>query len=184
MTPRTSLRAAVIGVGHLGRFHARVYAELPDVELRYIVDIDPVRAAGAARQYGGEALSDHRELLGKVDVASVVTPTPTHHTIARDLLDAGTAILLEKPMAMTVEEADDLIQIARKRRAALQIGHIERFNPAYRAARDLIREPVFIECHPDPDAAPSDGPNMIPLREMPALIQRLKAFDSLAKAVD
>lgn len=147
MTAKSPLSAAVIGVGHLGRFHARVYSELPAVELRYVVDIDPVRAAGAARQYGGEPLADHREILGKVDVASVVTPTSTHHAIARDLLEAGSSILLEKPMAATIEEADDLIQIARKRGATLQVGHVERFNPAYRAAHDLIREPVFIECH-------------------------------------
>ncbi len=147
MTTKPPLRAAVIGVGHLGRFHARVYSELPDVELRYVVDIDPVRAASAAQQYGGEPLTDHREILDDVDIASVVTPTHTHHPIARDLLDAGASILLEKPMTMTVWEADDLIQIARNRKAALQIGHIERFNPAYRAARDLIREPIFIECH-------------------------------------
>ncbi len=147
MTARSGLRAAVIGVGRLGRFHARIYSELPGVELRYVVDVDPVRAASAARQYGGEARSDHREILDKVDIASVVTPTTAHHAIARDLLDAGTSVLLEKPMAMTVEEADDLIEVARKRGAALQVGHVERFNPAYRAARDLIREPVFIECH-------------------------------------
>lgn len=147
MITKPPLRAAVIGVGHLGRFHVRVYSELPDVELRYVVDIDPVRAASAAKRYRGEPLTDYREILGKVDIASVVTPTHAHHPIARDLLDTGTSVLLEKPMAMTVAEADDLINVARKRGATLQVGHIERFNPAYRSARELIREPVFIECH-------------------------------------
>ena len=147
MTARPGLRTAVIGAGHLGRFHARVHAEIPDIDLRYVVDIDPARAADVAATYGGEARTDPRRVLGEVDAVSVVTPTVTHHAIARDFLDAGVSVLVEKPMTVTVQEADELIGLAEDRGAKLQVGHIERFNPAYRAIRDVLRAPAFIECH-------------------------------------
>ena len=147
MTGPSSLRAAVIGLGHLGRFHARVYSEIPGVDLRYLADVDRSRAEAAAGQYGGEPCGDYRAVLDKVDVVSVVTPTTSHHRIARDFLDAGVSVLVEKPMTATVEQADDLIRLAADHGTKLQVGHIERFNPAYRAVRDVLRDPVFIECH-------------------------------------
>jgi predicted dehydrogenase len=147
VTAPPALRSAVVGVGHLGRFHARVHAELPDLDLRYVVDVDPRRARDAARQHGGEPRTDPRDILADVDLVSIVTPTTTHHAVARDFLDAGVSVLLEKPMTATVEQADELIRLARERGARLQVGHIERFNPAYRAVRDLLRYPLFIECH-------------------------------------
>ena len=147
MTGQSDLRAAVVGVGHLGRSHARVYSEMAGVELCHLIDIDPARAAEAAEAWGGEALTDHGEILGKVDIVSVVTPTTTHHEIARDFLDAGASVLVEKPMTTTVAQADDLIQLANERGTKLQVGHIERFNPAYLAICNYLRNPAFIECH-------------------------------------
>ena len=137
----------MIGLGHLGKFHARVYAKLPEVELRYLVDSDLPRAQAVASECGGQAQADYRGILREVDAVSVVTPTGTHHAIARDFLGAGVSVLVEKPMASTVEEADDLIRAAAAAGVRLQVGHIERFNPAYVAVRDSIKEPAFIEGH-------------------------------------
>ena len=146
--PRGTIRAAVVGAGHLGKFHARVYSEIPDVDLRYVVDIDRARARQVAGEYGAEARADYKGILGEVDIASIATPTTTHHEIARAFLEAGVSVLVEKPMTTTVEQADDLIRLAEARPGVkLQVGHIERFNPAYRAIRDYVREPAFIECH-------------------------------------
>jgi len=147
VTGGDTLRTAVVGTGRLGRFHARVHAELPGVDLRYVVDVDEARARETAGEYGAEARGDHRELLGEVDAVSIATPTTTHHAVARDFLEAGVSVLVEKPMTTTVEEADDLIRLAAERGAKLQVGHIERFNPAFRAIREDLKDPAFIECH-------------------------------------
>jgi len=147
VTGQSDLRAAVIGVGHLGRSHARVYSEMAGVALCHLIDADPARAAEAAETWGGEGGSDHRDILGKVDIVSIVTPTAAHHEIARDFLDAGVSVLVEKPMTATVAQADDLIRLAKERGAKLQVGHIERFNPAYLAISNYLRNPAFIECH-------------------------------------
>ncbi|MGA8708796.1 MAG: Gfo/Idh/MocA family oxidoreductase [Steroidobacteraceae bacterium] len=141
------IRAAVVGVGYLGRFHAQKYAALGGCELVGVVDADPETARRVASELGTEALQDFRQLLGKVDAVSVATPTPTHAEIATDLLQHGAHVLVEKPMAETVLQAQQLIDTARRHGRVLQVGHLERFNPTILAAEPLLTAPRFIECH-------------------------------------
>jgi predicted dehydrogenase len=141
----SALRAAVIGVGYLGNFHAQKYAALPDVELVGVVDNDPVRADEIAAAVGTRAFSDHRELIGLVDVVSVVVPTQYHHTVARDFLTAGVHVLIEKPITVTIAEADELIAIADRQQVVFQVGHLERFNPVLLALDGVLNGPRFIE---------------------------------------
>jgi len=140
-------KAAVIGVGSLGRHHARIYSELEGVELVAVCDTDEARAREYAEQYGCRAVADYRELAGAIDAASVAAPTVDHARIGCDLLAAGVATLIEKPIAASLEEADRLVAAARDADAVLQIGHVERFNPAVRAAAGVVTTPRFIECH-------------------------------------
>jgi predicted dehydrogenase len=141
------IRAAVIGVGYLGRFHAQKYAALRDCELVAVVDADAEVAKRVAAEIGTRPLSDYRALFGEVDAVSVVTPTQSHAEIASGLLRSGAHVLVEKPIAETAEQAQQLIELARKNRRVLQVGHLERFNPAILAAEPLLRAPRFIECH-------------------------------------
>ena len=143
----SALRAAVVGVGYLGRFHAEKYAAHPGVDLVAVVDVDAERAGHLAAQLGVEAVTDHRDLHGRVDCASVVVPTQHHHTVARDLLESDIDVLVEKPFTETVEEGKSLVELAVRRARVLQVGHLERFNPAVVALAGLISEPRFIECH-------------------------------------
>ena len=141
------IRAAVIGVGYLGRFHAQKYAQLPGCELVGVVDgRDEVRNAVAA-EVGSRAFGDYRELLGKVDAVSVVTPTPAHFEIAEAFLTAGAHVLVEKPITETPQQARKLIARAAERKRILQVGHLERFNSAILAAEPHISSPRFMECH-------------------------------------
>jgi predicted dehydrogenase len=141
------IRAAVIGVGYLGRFHAQKYAQAAECELLAVVDA----RAEAREQVGSElnvrALADHRSLLGAVDAVSVVTPTPAHFPIARDFLEAGAHVLVEKPITETPAEARELIALAAAARRILQVGHLERFNAAILAAEPYLNSPRFVECH-------------------------------------
>lgn len=139
------LRTAVIGVGYLGNFHAQKYAAIPGVELVGVVDNDPRRGAEIAAALGTTAYNDHRQLIGKVDAVSVVVPTQFHHVVARDFLAAGVHVLIEKPITVTIEEADDLIALAEKSGAVFQVGHLERFNPVLVALDDILQAPLFIE---------------------------------------
>jgi len=140
------IRAAVIGVGYLGRFHAQKYAQLPACELVAVVDgRDEVRKAVAA-EVGSEAVADYRGLLGKVDAVSVVTPTPAHFEIAEAFLAAGAHVLVEKPITETPAQARALIAQAAKSNRILQVGHLERFNAAVLAAEPHISSPRFMEC--------------------------------------
>jgi len=141
------IRAAVVGVGYLGRFHAQKYAQASECELVAVVDVRAAARAAAVREFPCQVLEDYRELLGLVDVVSVVTPTPTHFAIARDFLQAGTHVLLEKPITETAVEARQLIELARAHARVLQVGHLERFNAAIRAAEPYLKAPRFIECH-------------------------------------
>lgn len=141
------LRVGVVGVGALGRHHARVYAGLPGARLAGLFDIDRARAEDAARQHGGRVFDDLGGLLEEVDAVSVAVPTLVHHPVARALLEAGKDVLLEKPMTTTVAEAEDLIALARERGRILQIGHIERFNPAVDVLKATVSRPRFIEVH-------------------------------------
>jgi len=140
-----TLSTAVIGVGYLGRFHAQKYAALPECELAAVVDPDPEAARRSAEPLGARALADHRELLGRVDAVSIAAPTSLHHRIARDFLEAGSHVLVEKPITVTVAEADELVDLADRNGRVLQVGHLERFNPALRAADAILDEPRFIE---------------------------------------
>ncbi len=141
------LRAAVVGVGRLGSLHARKYASLPGVKLCYVADLDAQRARDVAAQTGAVALEDYRQLVGKVDLASVAVPSLAHYTVASDLLRAGIDVLIEKPMAATLAEARQLSAIANNGHRILQVGHLERFNPAIVRLRQLVNQPRFIECH-------------------------------------
>jgi predicted dehydrogenase len=140
-------RVAVVGVGYLGRFHAEKYAAEPGVELVGVVDNDAERAREVAARFGCRAFSDAREIHGLVDCASVVVPTPLHRDVGTGLLEAGIDVLVEKPIAATLEEARALVRVAEERGRILQVGHLERFNPAMRAVAEVLTRPRFLECH-------------------------------------
>jgi predicted dehydrogenase len=140
-------RVAVIGVGHLGRHHARLLAELDGAHLAAIADIVPERAAAAAEKTGARPITDYRELLGDVDAVTIAVPTELHRDIAMPFLERGTAVLVEKPIARSVGEADEMIAAARASAAVLAVGHTERYNPAVSAVLPLVSTPRFIEVH-------------------------------------
>jgi len=142
-----AIKAGVIGVGYLGKFHAEKYANSPDAELVGVVDTDQDRSREIAARYGVQACTDYRDLFGKVQAVSIVVPTPLHHAIAREFLQQGIDVLLEKPMTTTLAEADELIEIARSKQLVLQVGHLERFNAALLAIKDVLKKPLFIESH-------------------------------------
>jgi hypothetical protein len=142
-----ALRTAVIGIGYLGKFHAQKYAQIEETELVGVVDLVEERAREWAERLGTRAFADYRELLGKVDAVSVVVPTDQHFSVAKDFLESGGDVLIEKPIATTLREAEDLIATAKICRRVLQVGHLERFNPAFLAVREHIRAPHFIEVH-------------------------------------
>jgi predicted dehydrogenase len=141
------IRAAVIGVGYLGRFHAQKYAQAAGCELVAVVDSRAQAREQVAGEVKAQALSDYTGLLGNVDAVSIVTPTPTHFAIARDFLEAGAHVLVEKPITETPAEARELIAIAARARRILQVGHLERFNAAILAAEPYLKSPRFVECH-------------------------------------
>lgn len=141
------LRVGVIGVGYLGYHHARIYRDLSQAELTAVADVDRARAEEVGREFGAMAVTDYRDLIGKIEAVSIAVPTPLHYAIAKDCLRGGMDVLLEKPVATTVEEADDLDRIAKEARRVLQVGHLERFNGGVRAMVPLVNEPKFIESH-------------------------------------
>lgn len=123
------LRTAVIGTGHLGRIHARLAAEAPHIDLVAIVDVNQEARERVAEETGCRAVADYREVLGEIEAAIVATPTVYHHRVVKDLLNAGVHVLVEKPITTTVEEADELVDLAKQKGLKLQVGHVERFNP-------------------------------------------------------
>jgi len=141
------LKIAVIGVGHLGKEHARIYSDMPDVSLAGIVDISKERGEEAARRYSTKYYSSYKEILGKVNAVSVVVPTKSHYEIAKELLENGIPVLVEKPMTGTVSEAEELIRLSKSNNTVLQPGYVERFNPAIQAIQKLDVSLKFIECH-------------------------------------
>ncbi len=141
------LRVAVIGVGHLGRHHARILADLPGVELVAVVDTNRARAGEIAAAHRTRALYDARELIGQVDAVTIAVPTERHQHVALPFLEARVPALVEKPLARTLGEADAMIAAAARSGVALAVGHTERFNPAVDAARGLLTDPRFIEVH-------------------------------------
>ena len=142
-----TLRVAVVGVGHFGRLHAEKYAALDGAELIAVVDSDGERAAEVAGPLGCRALTDHAELNGLIDAASLTVPTSLHHQVGRDLLGAGIHLLIEKPITPSVDAANDLIAVAKARDLTLQVGHLERFSPAYFALTERVTKPLFIEAN-------------------------------------
>ena len=141
------LRVGVIGVGYLGRLHAQKLAAMPDVRLVGVTDADPARGRTVARETGTAFYERQDLLLRDVEAATIAVPTTAHHAVALAALRAGAHILLEKPIAATVREGRAVVREAERTRRVLQIGHLERFNPAVAAAASLLREPRFIECH-------------------------------------
>ena len=142
-----ALRIAVIGAGHLGRHHARILSGLDGAKLVAVVDTVEGRASEAAAPAGARALTDFRELLGLVDAVTVAVPTELHRDVALPFLERGVAVLVEKPIARSLQEADELVQAARASGATFGVGHTERFNPAVAAVLPLVTSPRFIEVH-------------------------------------
>lgn len=141
------IRVGVIGVGYLGKFHAEKYSAMDQVRLAGVVDIDRSRAEEVAARSGSRAFTDYRDLLGRVDAVSIVVPTESHCRVGLEFLNHDVDVLIEKPMATTLKQADELIDVADSRARILQIGHLERFNPAVLALKDIITHPMFIEAH-------------------------------------
>jgi len=141
------IKSAVIGAGYLGKFHAEKYAGLPDCELVAVVDVNQQAAEEIAQKHQTQALTDYRQLLGQVDAVSIVVPTTLHHKVALDFINHGAHVLVEKPITVTVEEADELIAAAKANHVLLQVGHLERFNPAVMGLDHLPDKPLFIESH-------------------------------------
>ncbi|MEZ5364457.1 MAG: Gfo/Idh/MocA family oxidoreductase [Bryobacterales bacterium] len=142
-----SVRTAVIGVGAFGAHHARIYAQLPGAELVAVAEPDAARAAQIAAQHGCEAVADFRDLIGRVDAVSIAAPTVQHEPIGLVLLEAGVDVLIEKPLAPDLDSADRLIEAAERNGRILQVGHLERFNPAVEAAFEVATLPLFFEVH-------------------------------------
>lgn len=140
-------KCAVVGVGYLGRFHAQKYAAIDTADLVAAVDIDRQAAERSAAECSCRALTDYRDIIGEVEAVSIAVPTVRHYDIARDFLDAGIHVLLEKPIASTLEEARALTRLARERGVVFQIGHLERFNAAFLDLGGFELKPLFIESH-------------------------------------
>ncbi len=141
------LKVAVIGVGHLGKEHARVYAGTPGVDLIGVVDLRQKQAEDIARMHNTRAFSHYRDVIGRVSAVSIAVPTKSHYAVAKEFLQHGIHVMIEKPMTGTVSEAQELIDISKSKGLVLQAGYIERFNPAISAFKKLAIKPKFIECH-------------------------------------
>jgi predicted dehydrogenase len=139
------MRAGVVGAGHMGQYHILVYAELWDVDLVGLVDVDESKVARLSAQYDTQGFTDYRDLFGKVDIVSVAVPTPLHFQVARDFLEAGIGVLIEKPLTPTLEEARELFRIARERNIVAHVGHVERFNGAVQELRKIVVNPILVE---------------------------------------
>jgi predicted dehydrogenase len=140
----TAMRVAVVGVGHLGQHHARVLAAMPGVELVAVADARPEQAMAVAQRHGTRAVADYRELIDQVDAVSVAVPTVLHREVAGAFLRRGVATMVEKPLATSLAEAEELVALAKSGGATLQVGHIERFNPALSALDGLALRPKYI----------------------------------------
>ncbi len=141
------LRVAVIGVGHLGEYHVQKYQAIPRAELVGVVDTNPERLAEIAGRYDVKGYRDHHEILDIVDAVSLSVPTERHFEVARDVLSMGVHLLIEKPITYRLEPADALINMARERNLVLQVGLVERFNPAVVKMKSLLNKPIFFEAH-------------------------------------
>jgi len=141
------VKVGVIGVGHLGRHHTRVYRQLPQAQLVGVHDIDSEKAQKVAKEFDTRYFENLDDLLERTDAVSLVVPTTIHYALACDILDQGKNLLIEKPITETVKQAEELVSLAGAKNVILQVGHIERFNPAFKAIENLKLEPKFIESH-------------------------------------
>jgi predicted dehydrogenase len=141
------VRVAVVGSGYFGRFHADHYARNPRAQLVAVVDTDEARAQAVAKEFGAEPAADYRSIIGRVDAASVAVPTPLHYDVARDLIEAGIHVLVEKPLTDSVASGSKLADLAAARKRVLQVGHIERFSSAYRTLAKIISNPLYFESY-------------------------------------
>jgi len=142
-----NVRVGVIGVGYLGKFHAEKYSAMDNVRLVGVVDIDRGLAENVAARFDTRAFTAYRDLFGRVDAVSIVVPTEDHFSVAAECLNHDLDVLIEKPMTATLTQADELIKRAESRGRVMQIGHLERFNPAVIALKDIVHHPMFIEAH-------------------------------------
>jgi len=141
------IKVAVVGVGHLGKHHARIYSKLKNAQLVGICDCAARRAKKIAHQYRTTPHADYHQLLGKVNAVSIAVPTEKHFPIVKDFLIQKTHVLVEKPITNNLTHAQELVRLAKQNNCLLQVGHIERFNPAVKAAESIIKNPRFVECH-------------------------------------
>jgi predicted dehydrogenase len=141
------IRVGVVGVGHLGSIHAKIYKEIPNCTLAAVCDIDKGRLEQISSELGVPGYLDYKDLFDKVDAASIAAPTKLHYQISTDFIAHKIDLLVEKPFTTSLKEADSLIKRAQKNNVILQVGHIERFNSAFSATQRIIQEPRFIECH-------------------------------------
>ncbi|MBI4845358.1 MAG: Gfo/Idh/MocA family oxidoreductase [Candidatus Omnitrophica bacterium] len=141
------IKVAVIGAGHLGKIHSRIYSQCADANLTGICDIDEEKAKTHALNFNTAFLCNYKDLIGKVDAVSIATPTCTHFQIAKDFLNNNIHVMIEKPITTTLKDAEILIKLAKKKKKILQVGHVERFNPAIKIIQRLCKNPQFIECH-------------------------------------
>ena len=141
------IAVGVVGVGYLGKYHAEKYAASSKARLVAVVDSDQRCAREVAERLGTQALTDYRHLFGRVQCVSVAVPTHLHHRVARDFIEAGIDVLVEKPIAANLDQGQDLVDSAQSKGVIFQVGHLERFNPAIRRLEGVVREPKFVECH-------------------------------------
>jgi predicted dehydrogenase len=146
-TSTDKIRVGVVGTGYLGKFHAEKYARMEGVELVGVADVDPRAVASVAEACATQGFMRHNDLLDGVDAVSIVVPTSAHFEVSKDFLAHGVDVLIEKPMTTTLAEADELIDFAASQGRIIQVGHLERFNPALMALKDIIERPLFIESH-------------------------------------
>ncbi|ACD83914.1 Gfo/Idh/MocA family protein [Candidatus Methylacidiphilum infernorum] len=141
------IKLGVIGIGHIGQHHARLYAQMNDVRYVGCFDREKNAAEALSKKIGGKAFDSLEDLLKEVDAVSIATPTPSHFEIGMKCLQSGVHVLIEKPITASLEEAKALVEAAKKRNVILQVGHVERYNPAFRALEEYLTNPRFIECH-------------------------------------
>lgn len=141
------IKSGVIGVGHMGKHHARILAEIPECELIGVCDIDKDKGQKIATEYNCTYHGNIKELLSKTDAVIIATPTNTHREITIEALNKGNHVLVEKPISLDLKEADEIITAASRNNLILQVGHIERFNPAILASKKVVQNPLFIEAH-------------------------------------
>jgi predicted dehydrogenase len=143
---KNRIRVGVVGVGHLGSIHAKVYSKLDNVKLAGVCDCNIERALEIGKRFDTASYADYEELFDKIDAVSIVVPTSLHYNVAKDFLAHGIHVLVEKPITKTLSEADELIEIAKDKKLVFQVGHIERFNSAVLALEPYLKKPRFIEC--------------------------------------